>query len=94
VLEDRRRWVGVFDRGGYVLGDSRPDELPLGDELREQGARAELLPVREAVLGQEAEDAPVGVEDLAVRVAEGSGLEQPAVRRRPGGGRGAQLGAL
>jgi hypothetical protein len=51
------------------------DELPLGDLVAEECGRGESLPVGQPALGERAQHAAVGVEDAAVRVAEGAWLD-------------------
>jgi hypothetical protein len=51
------------------------DEGARGDLLREQPRAGERLPVVQPAGGQGAEDLAAGVEDVAVRVAEGAVLD-------------------
>jgi hypothetical protein len=58
-----------------VVGRAGAHELPLALELREERRRGQRLPVGETLRAQEPQDAAVGGEDAAVRIAEGPGLE-------------------
>ncbi|TMM20215.1 MAG: hypothetical protein E6F97_11130 [Actinobacteria bacterium] len=83
VLEHGRDAAVERLREGRPLLDLLGRDQPaLGDQLLEERRRGELPPVGEPLLAQEAQDAAVGREDAAVRVAKGPRLETRERARR------------
>ena len=64
----------ILGRVGRARQQLGLDEPPVGLEALEQLRSLERLEVVKAILGQRAVDVTTGVEDPALRVAEGAGL--------------------